>query len=597
MISSKRINLIAVILVVLAVVLVVIMMIVPHNSENILGAVAYQGGQTIEYDSTDYYSNYTGGDYSRIIFDGDAVAVSSSDVTVSGTDVTINCGGVYELSGTVADGSVTINAADGAMVRLILNGVNITSSDSAAICIEKSAKTVISLIDGTVNTLTDGTEYINTNSDATIYSKDDLVINGGGTLVVNANYADAIKVNDGLKIIDGNIEVTAVDEAINVNDYVVISGGVIRLNSGGDAIKCGNEETPGFIALEGGTVDITTATDAVYAYSDVYVNDIIMSISAGDDAVHSEETLYLNGGTFNITSSIEGLEGAYIVMNGGEYTVVSSDDGVNATGKGSTNGMMENPGMRGGHGAVSSEVYLTINGGTLHAQVDGDGLDSNAAALINGGYIEVYGPENNGNSTLDFDGGFAINGGTVIAAGSSGMAESPTSESKQNVIVVALSTTYEAGTAFSLKDSGGNEIASGTSAKRFDWLCISSDEIKTDSTYTVTVGDTEEASVTVENSVTSVRNSTGGSFDGMGGDRGGMGGMMPPDGAEKSVMPEEMRMPNDKKMSPDKISNENAPTSKDTTENISQINWEIAGISIFVLILSFGVIAAIKRKY
>ncbi len=128
-----------------------------------------------------------------------------------------------------------------------------------------------------------------------------------------------------------------------------------------------------------------------------------------------------------------------------------------------------------GESAVAKADDVKIDGGKIYAKVGGDGLDSNSAGIISGGYIEVYGPENSGNSTMDFDGGYEINGGTVVAAGSTGMAESPSETSKQNSYVKRLSKNYEAGSEICLTDENGGVIASGISEKRFSWVLISSD--------------------------------------------------------------------------------------------------------------------------
>ena len=42
-----------------------------------------------------------------------------------------------------------------------------------------------------------------------------------------------------------------------------------------------------------------------------------------------------------------------------------------------------------------------------------------------GGTVLVNGPTNNGNGSLDYDETFDISGGTLVAAGSAGMAQMP----------------------------------------------------------------------------------------------------------------------------------------------------------------------------
>lgn len=497
MLSSKRIGIICAVLTASALAFVVLMFFYPAEQEGSRGTVTYENGQSIEFTDSDYYSDYKADTY-RKIESGDG-------------DISITSGGIYELSGELS-GSVNVDAQGGGVVKIVLNGAHITAQSGAAINIQQADKAVILLAPGSENSVSDSGERDDIEISAAIYSRDDLVITGEGSLAVNASFADGIKSNDSLKITGGDIAISAADEGINANDYIALMGGLVNITSGGHGIKCANDEdsTLGFMVIGGTSINIESEADGIQATGDIYVNETESILSVADDGVHSEGTLFLNGGKIEIAKCTEGFEGKYIVMNDGDYSVVSDDDGLNATGEGS---MMGGFGGRGGAGGAAGEVYMTINGGTLHAHVGGDGLDSNGAARINGGFVEVYGPENSGNSTLDFDGGFEINGGTVLAAGSSGMAESPSESSAQNSVAVTLSRTYEAGTEFSLKDESGAEVAAGTSTKRFDWICISSPAIKTNSAYTLVVGGTEEASPEISSTVKSVGGrSTGGNF-------------------------------------------------------------------------------------
>lgn len=61
------------------------------------------------------------------------------------------------------------------------------------------------------------------------------------------------------------------------------------------------------------------------------------------------------------------------------------------------------PGSIGGFDMDADEsCVLTINGGTVTINADGDGIDSNGYFYINGGTVYVEGPESNGNSALDY---------------------------------------------------------------------------------------------------------------------------------------------------------------------------------------------------
>ena len=105
-----------------------------------------------------------------------------------GSAVTITAGGTYVLTGQISVGQVVVNA-DGEKVRLVLNGVSVTSSNSAAILVHAESKVWLTLSDGTQNELAtsgsfaEGDEY---SIDGVVRSKSDLTINDAGALEVSS---------------------------------------------------------------------------------------------------------------------------------------------------------------------------------------------------------------------------------------------------------------------------------------------------------------------------------------------------------------------------------------------------------------------------
>ncbi len=503
MIDSKKINLITIVLVIFALILATCSMLKNSEVSNV-GVRTYAEGDEAVLDADDFYTDDAFG-VTKINLDNPN---SSGNVIVS-DNISIMSGGTYVLSGNY-NGSINIDTTDNKTVRLVLNNANITSSDAPAIYVNNAGKVVISTAESTKNTISDGDSRLDEELNAAIYSKDTLTLNGLGWLTVNANYADAIKGNDALKITSGNINITSADDGINSNDYIVFDGGNIKVDANGDAVKSGNDEKKGFIAIDGGGIEL----------------------ASGDDALHAEGTLYANGGVVNVTKSVEGFEGYAVVINGGEHTIVSSDDAINAAATGS--GDMRNE-------RNHTNTVLTINGGKLHIESGGDGLDSNGATIVNGGIVEVYGPENNGNSSMDFDSTFTINGGVITIAGSSGMAEPPSENSTQNTIVIATTENYDKDSVVSLFDENGNNVIEFASPKRFSWICISSPNIVTGGKYSLHINGNNVEEIEVTSMVTTVGNSGFGmgGFRGFGGDRpGGMGGGRMPQNGERPQMPE-----------------------------------------------------------
>lgn len=491
---------------------------------------------SLEFDSEDLDSSYNESECTKINLSGSGATVSGSGVTVENGNITITSAGSYIISGTLTDGSIKVNCSEKGTVRLILNGASISSSSTAPVVVEEAKKVLVTLADGTTNTITDKTRQSVDDEDfsSAVYSKADLVFNGSGTLNVNAGYRNGIKSTDDLKVVSGTFNITSNEDGIIGKDLLGIKDGKFTIKSGSDGMKStyDTDTSKGNIVITGGEFDITASNDGVHCNRDILISGGNLTISSGDDGVHADDNLQVDGGTIDIKKCCEGLEGVQITLNDGDISIVASDDGINAADGSSSSGMGIG-GFGGGQTSSSdSSILLTINGGNIFVNAGGDGLDSNGNIVMNGGNVTVLGPTSDGDTALDFDGAFTINGGVLMAFGSSGMLEIPTSAQNGCCIVTTLGTV-SANSAFSLMDSSGNVIMSYTPTKNYASAIVYSSDIKNGSTYTVTAGSTTQ-SITVNSNVTT--NGVSGGFGGGqnggfgGGQRGGQPGGSAPDG-------------------------------------------------------------------
>ena len=477
---------------------------------------------SLEFDSEDLDSSYNESECTKINLSGSGATVSGSGVTVENGNITITSVGSYIISGTLTDGSIKANCSEKGTVRLILNGASISSSSTAPVVVEETKKVLVTLADGTTNTITDKTRQSVDDEDfsSAVYSKADLVFNGSGTLNVNAGYRNGIKSTDDLKVVSGTFNITSNEDGIIGKDLLGIKDGKFTIKSGSDGMKStyDTDTSKGNIVITGGEFDITASNDGIHCNEDILISGGNLTISSGDDGVHADANLQVDGGTIDIKKCYEGLEGVHITLNDGDISIVASDDGINAADGSSSSGMGMG-GFGGGQASSSdSSVLLTINGGNIFVNAGGDGLDSNGNIVMNGGNVTVLGPTSDGDTALDFDGAFTINGGVLMAFGSSGMLETPTSAQNGCCIVTTLGTV-SANSAFSLMDSSGNVIMSYTPTKNYASAIVYSSDIKNGSTYTVTAGSTTQ-SITVNSNVTT--NGVSGGFGG--GQNGGFGG-------------------------------------------------------------------------
>ena len=235
----------------------------------------------------------------------------------------------------------------------------------------------------------------------------------------------------------------------------------------------------------------------MHANASITVRGGTFDITTGDDGMHADDTLTITDGTITISESYEGLEALHVDIQGGNITLTSSDDGLNAAGgtdASGTEGGRDD--MFGGGGrSASSGGTITISGGILNINASGDGIDANGTIEITGGYTVVCGPTQGDTATLDYDAAASISGGTFIGTGASGMAQT-FSDAQQGLISVSLNAQTE-GTAITLTDQDGNEIISYTPELSYAVIILSSPDIISGETYTLTAG-TVSGSVTAE---------------------------------------------------------------------------------------------------
>lgn len=496
-----------------------------------------------------------------VTLSGNSITVSNPSVaTVAGSKVTITSAGTYRLKGSLTDGQVIVNTADKATVRLLLNNINIYCSNSAPIFVMDAKKTVIILEAGTQNTITDGSSYTvdaEEEPKGAIFSKSDLTVHGTGALTVQANYNDGISSKDGL-ILDGQITVTSVGDAVRGKDYVVVKNGNINLNAGKDGLKSDDKDVDrGYITIENGVLHITAGEDAINAQSDFLMqsgqitayagggssNNVVEGVSTkgikalvelvidggtftidtSDDAFHSNGTITINGGTFNlktnddgmhadnsleinngditITKCFEGLESANVTINNGNIHITSSDDGINVAGGRDGSGF-NRPGW-GGDTFGSGNYHLYINGGYIYVNSGTDGLDSNGDIIMTGGNVIVDGPTTDMESAIDHDfpppqgyGGFKMTGGWILAVGSAGMATGPNASSTQYSVMYAFSWDRAAGTMLHLKTSSGTEVFTFKPVKNYRCFVFCSPDLTLNTTYEVYTGGSSTGTVT-----------------------------------------------------------------------------------------------------
>ena len=318
-------------------------------------------------------------------------------------------------------------------------------------------------------TINDGTYTISSGDDG-MHADSALLVNGG-TITVTESYEGLEGLN--ITINDGKIEITASDDGMNAaggNDASGFGG------RGGDGFK--GMQAPDAAQKPDDTSDNTSDnTQKPNDTSDTAqtTGNITVAAQKSDSASDTAQTIG------NITVAAQKSDSTSdTAQTTGNITVASQkSDNISVASQDTD-------------AASDDEMWMVINGGYVHVLADGDGLDSNGDLTINGGEVYVDGPSDNGNSAIDYGekSSFYINGGTVVAVGSSGMAEDVSSDSKQQVAFVKLDSQADAGDV-TLKDTDGNEIISYTAQKKYDCVIISTADLQAGQTYTLSASGSE----------------------------------------------------------------------------------------------------------
>ncbi len=436
---------------------------------------------------------------------GSFVAIDDSDIdgaVYSKQDLTFNGSGALTVTSPAGHGIVGND-------DLVLAGGTYTVTSASHGLNANDSVRITGETDLTLDAGKDGIHAEN-NDDASL----GFVYISGGTFAIEAE-GDGISAGAYLQITDGAYDILAGGGSVNGESQSSESWGGFRggrMETASSAEETSESSTSmkglkavSSLVISGGAFTIDAADDAVHSNAGMTVSGGTFAIATGDDAFHADATLTVTGGAIDISESYEGLEALHLDIQGGEISLVSRDDGLNAAGgtdgSGSTGGRDgrfgggwmgggrggRGGGMDGGFSSASSEGSIAISGGTLTIQASGDGLDANGTIEITGGTTVVTGPTSGDTAVLDYDTSAAIAGGTFLGTGAAGMAQTFRS-AEQGVVTERVSG--EAGEEIVLADASGTALLTLSPALDFQFIVLSSPDLVSGETYTLTVGGT-----------------------------------------------------------------------------------------------------------
>ncbi|MDF2800961.1 MAG: dockerin type 1 [Anaerocolumna sp.] len=535
------------------------------NAKNVYLTLAEDSINSV-FDAEKYiYENETDDEPNAAIF-------SKADLIINGT-------GSLTVTGNYNNG---IRSKDD--LKIVDGTINVISKDDGII-----GKDSITIRTGNITVNSQGDAFKSTNAEDT--SKGFVIIDGGNftitsgsdgfqaetTLIVNAGTFDittnggsanaSMKDNGDFNANWGtppNRETTTSPDTTNTSNSDTNIKSVTSANQttpSDETASTTKDETVSAKAFKAGAVltindgvyHIDSSDDGIHSNGTVTVTGGNFELASGDDGIHADSILTIDDGTILITKSYEGIESENININGGTITLTASDDGINVSGGNDSSSVNGRPGQNGFES--SGDGVLTINGGVITVDARGDGLDANGSIVINGGTTYVSGSTDGGNGVLDYDQTFDITGGILMAAGSTGMAMTPSDSSTQASVVMVYDAVQSAGSIVHLEDSDGNEIVTFSPSKDYQFVIISSPSItkdttlnlyadgtySTESTNNVYGGGMYKAGTLVHSFTVSDiinANQTITSNGGFGGGKGGQGGPMDGNSGERPERPE-----------------------------------------------------------
>ncbi|MBQ7180172.1 MAG: carbohydrate-binding domain-containing protein [Bacteroidaceae bacterium] len=297
----------------------------------------------------------------------------------------------YTLSGTSSRGSLYMDGSYKA--TFVLNGLTLSSTDSATINIRNGKRIAMKLADGTANTLADASGG---SHKACMMVKGHTEFSGSGSLTLAGKTGHAFwgKEYVQLKASTGSIKVTqAVGDGFNVNQFFQMNGGTLDISGvGDDGIQVSyktddndntiplteDEDNTGEVIIKGGTLSVAVTNSSakgIKAEGNITISDGTISVSASrNEGIETKSAMEVTGG--------------YVYSN-------SSDD------------------------AINSASTMSISGGYIFANSSGnDGMDANGNMTISGGTVVAVGA-NGAEVGIDVieNGTLTISGGNIIAIG------------------------------------------------------------------------------------------------------------------------------------------------------------------------------------
>lgn len=362
------------------------------NEKTSNGSVSGSSTSVEKLDTSDIFSNRD--------LKQEADLDGAKQLTVKdGETLNITEEGVYVLSGSAKNCTVRIEAGNDAKIQLVLDGVKIENDDFPAIYVTSADKVFVTTTD-TVNTLSVSGDFKadgESNTDAVIFSKDDIVFNGKGTLEITSAKANGISGKDDVKFTGGTYKITSEKDAVEAHDSIAVADGTFEINSSKDGLHAENDDddTVGYIYIAGGSFKITAKSDSVQATTIAQIDGGTLELSSAEGIEGTR--VIINGGEITVNASDDGVNGSQksnsvgkpaFEMNGGtlKITMKGNDtDAIDINGSVYVNGgtIDITSDLKGSSESFDYDDKAEFNGGKII--INGEEVDEIPTPMMMGG--------------------------------------------------------------------------------------------------------------------------------------------------------------------------------------------------------------------
>ena len=212
----------------------------------------------------------------RYTYDGDA-----DDLAVENDLLILRRAGVYRLTGKLREGRIRVETEAAETVRLILDGVSISSSYGSPLEFCGVACVTLELAKDSVNALSGGSSHRESEAlpFACIRSEGTLVLCGEGLLTVKGERYDGIAAMGRVIVLGGSLTVAAERNGVWTRDGLQMTAGTLTVSAAQCGVAAPSEST-GRVTLSGGRLTANCTEIGILAGCEIAVGNCEVSVLA-----------------------------------------------------------------------------------------------------------------------------------------------------------------------------------------------------------------------------------------------------------------------------------------------------------------------------